>query len=135
MKDVGLLKFKDKGLRHGQTLVLLLVLMTTGVVITSAAVMIIIANSQAASKFSSGEAAYSVAESGAENAILRLIRNPNYTGEILTVGGGEATIIVSGSTTKTIVSEGVVGNFRRKVQIVGTYVNNIFTPSSWDEID
>ena len=121
--------------KKGQTLVMLLVLMTAGVIITSAAVVMIIINSQSSSKFALGESAYAIAESGAENAILRLVRNPNYAGETLTVGSGTATITVSGSSTKTIVSEGVRGNFRRKVQIVGTYVNNIFTPSSWTEID
>ncbi len=114
---------------------MLLVLMTTGIIITSAAVILIIVNSQASSKFSLGEDAYAIAESGAENAILRLIRNPSYAGETLTVGNGSATITVTGSSTKTIVSEGVRGNFRRKVQVVGGYVNNIFTPTSWTEID
>ena len=95
----------------------------------------IIINYQASSKFALGEDAYAIAESGAENAIIRLIRNPNYAGETLTVGNGSATITVSGSSTKTIVSEGVRGNFRRKVQVVGGYVNNIFTPTSWTEID
>lgn len=121
--------------KKGQTLVMLLVLMTTGIIITSAAVILIIVNSQASSKFSLGEDAYAIAESGAENAILRLIRNPSYAGETLTVGNGSATITVTGSSTKTIVSEGVRGNFRRKVQVVGGYVNNIFTPTSWTEID
>ena len=121
--------------QKGQTLVMLLILMTTGIIITSAAVILIIVNSQAASKFSLGEDAYAIAESGAENAILRLIRNPSYTGETLTVGNGSATITVTGSSTKTIISEGVRGDFRRKVQVVGGYVNNIFTPTSWTEID
>lgn len=114
---------------------MLLVLMTAGVVITSAAVVMIIVNSQAASKFSLGQDAYGIAESGAENAILRLVRNPSYVGETLTVGSGTATITVTGSSTKTIVSEGVRGSFRRKIQVVGSYVNNIFTPTTWTEID
>lgn len=121
--------------KKGQTLVMLLILMTAGMIITTAAVIMIIVNSQASSKFALGEDVFAIAESGAENAILRLIRNPNYVGETLTVGSGIATITVSGTSTKTIVSEGVRGNFRRKVQVVGGYVNNIFTPTSWTEID
>lgn len=121
--------------RAGQTLVMLLVLMTAGVIITSAAVVMIIVNSQSSSKFVLGENAYAIAESGAENAILRLVRNPAYAGEALMVGNGTATITVTGSSTKTIVSEGVRGSFRRKIQVIGTYVDNIYTPSSWTEID
>lgn len=122
-------------MKSGQALVLLIVLMVVGLTITSAAVVYVIVNSRAATSFSRGEVAYGVAESGAENAILRLVRNPNYNGETLTVGSGIATITVSGSSTKTIVSEGAVGDFRRKIQVTGSYINNIFTASNWAEID
>lgn len=130
-------KSSEAGFREkpGQALVLLIVLMVVGLTITSAAVVYVIVNSRAATSFSRGEMAYGVAESGAENAILRLVRNPSYSGETLTVGGGTATITVSGSSTRTIISEGVVGDFRRKIQVTGSYVNNIFTASTWAEID
>lgn len=122
-------------LKRGQAMVLLIVIMVAGVIITSAAVMYVITNSRAASNLQIGEEAYGVAESGAENAIIRLVRDPNYSGETLVVDGGTATITVAGSSTKTIVSEGVVGDFRRKVQVTGSYINNIFTTATWAEID
>jgi len=121
--------------KNGQALTMLLVVMVAGMIITSAAVITIVINSAATSKLASGEEAYHIAESGAENAILRLVRDPSYVGETLTVGNGSATITVTGSGPKTIVSEGVMGSFRRKIQVVGTYVNNIFTVSTWSEID
>lgn len=121
--------------KSGQALVLLIVVMVVGTVITSAAVIFAIVNLKAASNLQSGEEAYAIAESGAENAILRLVRNPAYSGETLTVGSGEAVITVSGSGSLTIVSEGVLGNFRRKVEVTGSYVNNIFTVSAWREIE
>lgn len=122
-------------LKSGQALVLLIVVMVVGTVITSAAVIFAIVNLKAASNLQSGEEAYAIAESGAENAILRLVRNPAYGGETLTVGSGEAVITVSGSGNLTVVSEGVRGNFRRKVEVTGSYVNNIFTVSAWREIE
>lgn len=121
--------------KSGQALVLLIVVMVVGTVITSAAVIFAIVNLKAASNLQSGEEAYAIAESGAENGILRLVRNPAYTGETLTVGSGQAVITVSGSGNLTIVSEGVRGNFRRKVEVNGSYVNNIFTVSTWREIE
>ena len=121
--------------KPGQALVLLIVVMVVGTIVTSAAVIFVIVNSQAASNLQSGEETYAIAESGAENGILRLVRDPNYGGETLTVGMGSTVITVSGSGTKTIVSEGVRGNFRRKVEVVGSYVNNIFTVSTWREIN
>jgi hypothetical protein len=78
--------------------------------------------------------AFQVAESGAENAIIRLLRDPNYTGETLTVGTGTAVITVTGTTTKTIISSGTNGSYLRKVQIVVGYVNNVLTISSWEEV-
>lgn len=124
-----------KSKRKGQVLVSLLVFMTVGVIITSAAVVYIIVNTQGSSKFSLGEEAIKIAESGAENAVLRLMRDPSYSGETLTVGSGTATVTVSGSSTKTIISSGTSGSFSRKVQVDGVYVNNIFTVSSWTLID
>ncbi len=120
--------------KRGQTLVTLLIFMVIGITITSAAVMMTVVNSQNATKFQEGLVAYQIAESGAENAIIRLLRDPNYTGETLTVGVGTATITVTGTTTKTIVSAGVNGNYLRQVQVVASYVNNALTISSWQEI-
>ncbi|MCR4324324.1 MAG: hypothetical protein NUV69_01405 [Candidatus Curtissbacteria bacterium] len=122
--------------RSGMVLVTLLVFMAVGIIITSAAVVIVLVNSQATSRFFLGEEAYAAAESGAENAILRLQRDPNYAGESgMIIGRGTANITVSGSSTKTIVSESTVGSYKRKIQVVGNYQNFIFTPTSWVEIN
>ena len=81
--------------KSGQALVTLLVFMIIAVTITSSAVMIIILNSKGSYRFQDGLVAYQIAESGAENAILRLLRNPDYTGETdLAVGEGTASIPV-----------------------------------------
>ncbi len=122
--------------KSGQALVLLLVFVATVTIVTAAAVTITIINSQTTSKFASGEETLQVAEAGAEYAIVRLFQNPNYAGETLTVGAGSATITVTpGASPKTILSIGQVGNFIRKVQVVGTFANFTFTPTSWQQID
>ncbi len=123
-----------KFFKKGQTLVTLLIFMVIGITITTAAVMMAITNSQNVTKFQEGMIAFQVAESGAENAIIRLLRDPNYTGETLTVGTGTAVITVTGTTTKTIISSGTNGSYLRKVQIVVGYVNNVLTISSWEEV-
>lgn len=121
--------------KEGQAMTLLLVFVAVASVIISAVVIVTIINSASTSKDSLGEESFLVAEAGAENAIISLVRNPNYTGETMSVGTyGSAIITVTGTTTKTIISEGVVGNFRRKVQIVGNFSNNVFTLTSWTEI-
>src|SRR3990167_6112050 len=125
-------------MKTGQALVTLLVFIATETIITAAATTVTLINSQTTGKFAQGESALSIAQAGADNAILRILRDPNgiYTGEgPITIGSGTATITVSGSSVKTITSEGKDGNFIRKIQIVGTFVNNTFTVSSWDLVD
>lgn len=123
------------GKESGQMLVALLAFMAMSITITSAATAITLVNTQTTSKFSQGQEALSLAETGAENALMRLLRDPTYTGpETLTLLNGTATISVSGSSPKTITSEGKSGEFRRRVQVTATQVNNVLTVNSWSEV-
>ena len=63
--------------QKGQTLVSLMIFMVTAVIIITAAVAVIIINSKATSKFYQGIVSYDIAETGIENAIIRLLRDPN----------------------------------------------------------
>ena len=121
-------------MKKGQTLVFLLVFMTIAITVTAAAVVLMVVNSQSANRMELGSIAYDVAEGGAENAILRLLRDPSYTGETLTIGTGTATITVTGSGPYTILSKGVSGNFLRQVEIQVAYSSGIMSITSWREI-
>lgn len=118
----------------GQTLSVLLVFMAAAIIIISGAVVVTIVNSTSSGNFASGSVALDIAESGAENGLLRLIRNPNYSGEILPVGQGTATITVTDGATPTLISVGAIGAFSRKIQVKTSYNNNVLTISSWKEI-
>ncbi|MBA3723845.1 MAG: hypothetical protein H0W89_03035 [Candidatus Levybacteria bacterium] len=121
--------------QKGQALITLLFFMIIGITITSAAVVMILVNSLSGAKLQQGEIAYHIAKSGAENGVLRLLRNPSYTGEDdLGIGGGLVDITVSGSGPYTITSTGTTGNFTRKVETTVTYVNNLLTVTSQKEI-
>jgi hypothetical protein len=125
---------KSNNQTAGQVLVALLVFMVIAITITSAAVTIVLVNSEAASKLESGEMALDVAESGAENSLMRLLRDPDYPGEVnLPVGQGFVDATVSGSTTKTIIATGKLGSFQRKIQVVASYNNNQLQVNSWKE--
>lgn len=123
-------RIKEKG----QALITLLFFVLISLTITTGAIIIIIANSISVSKSQEGTLAYYVAESGVENALLRLLRDPNYTGETLTIGTGTAVITVTGANPKTVVVVGQNGNFKRTVQAQMTYSNGYYTFSSWKEI-
>lgn len=119
--------------RSGQTLVTLLVFIVVATAVTSTAVAVLINTTRSSSIIGESITATQIADSGAENALLRLLRDPNYSGETLTVGNGTATITVSGSNPKTINSVGRIGDFQKTVQIVVTY-NNTMSVTSWSYV-
>lgn len=121
-------------LNAGQALVTLLIFMVLGITVTTAAVTLVINNSISTTKAQQAAIVYSIAESGAENAVLRLLRNPFYTGETLEVGEGTAVITVTGTNPKIIRSVGTAGNFKRTIEIQATFTNNILTIQSWNEV-
>lgn len=127
-------------LQKGQALITLLFYVIIVVTISTAAVIMLIINTTSASKLQEGIVAYYVAESGAEEALLRVLRNPAYTGTgyngepPLTVGDGTATITVVPGSPTTITSTGRVGNFVRIVQVTANYTGGYYTISSWEEI-
>lgn len=119
--------------QSGQTLIALLVFISMAMTITMASAAVALINTRANTSVVAGEAVLQAAESGAEDAMRQILRYPSYTGETITVGDGTVTISVSGTTTKTIVSQAVIGDYRRTITVVGTYANTVLTISSWSE--
>jgi len=124
---------KKKINQTGQALVLLLIYVVIAITITTAAIAVSISSSQSTDKVYQGATAFDIAESGAETAILKLLRDPNYTGETLTVSGGTATITITGSTIKTVTSRGTIGNFTRTILATVDTSNNVLVVTSWKE--
>ena len=120
--------------QKGQALVLLLVFVAIAMIVTTSAVTLTIVNTQSTSRLSLGKQALSLAQSGLDNAILRLLRDPAYNGETITIGSGSVTITVTGITTRTITSVGSLTDYQRTIRVVGSYVNNIFTITSYQEV-
>jgi hypothetical protein len=116
---------------NGQVVLTIVVLMVVMILITTAATFSSIANTHSAYVFQEGNRAYDLAETGMENALLRLLRSPTYTGETLTVGDGTVVVTKSGTT---LTSTATLGSFVRKIQVVIVYNNNILTVSTWKEI-
>lgn len=129
------MKFAHLTSQNGQALVTLLFFVLIAVIVSSAAVVLILLNSLSATKLQEGSRTYTQAESGIENALLRLLRDPNYSGEVLPIDDGTITIEVSGggSSPYIIRSTSVLGDFTRSVQATAAYSDNILTVSSWEE--
>lgn len=122
-------------MRRGQILVVLLVFVAMAMAVVSAAVAVMISNTQSSSRFEVGQTALGLAESGVEEALLMLLRDPNYGGETLTTTDGTATISVTGSDPKTILSSAVVRGAGRKIQVVASYGLGVLKVQTWREIE
>lgn len=109
---------------------LLMFVLVAMTVITST-ITTVISSTRAASVEQQGIDAYYVAEAGAENALMRLLRDPSYNGETLPVGNNSAIVTISGPT---ITSIGQVNNLTRKIQVVTSYNDNQMTITNWKEI-
>lgn len=123
-----------KKYQSGQALVTFLLFVLISLTITSASSIISVINTQSSEKIEQGLITVESAESGAENALMRLLRDPSYTGEILTIGTSTVVTTVTGTTSKTITATATNGNFVRKVQIIASYTNYVLTVTSWQEI-
>lgn len=118
----------------GMALVLVMILGAIGFLVLTLGLTASSIALQSSLQTAQGGEALHVAESGAENALIRMIRDPNYTGETLTIGDGTATITVTGTNPQTLTVVGVVGTATRSIQISVTQVDGATTITSWTEI-
>ena len=133
------MKYKNIKTESGQALVMLLFFIMIGITITTAAIFIIAVNSLSATNVNEGEIAKAMAETGAEKALLSVLRG-NYvkegtTQENVPLTGGEANItITSTNGTATIDSEGTAGNYIKKVRVTVTK-DGMMEVTSWKEVN
>ncbi|OGH38315.1 MAG: hypothetical protein A3B44_01565 [Candidatus Levybacteria bacterium RIFCSPLOWO2_01_FULL_38_21] len=117
--------------QKGQVFVTLLFFVIIGVTIISAETIVLFTNILSGSTEEQGANAYYVAESGIEEALLRLNRNPGYAGGVLTVGqGNAATQVGNGIITATGTYAGTIKKI--EVQIVNN--DGALRIVSWKEI-
>jgi hypothetical protein len=121
-------------MKNGYTAVLLLVFVTVATVICAAAVNMAAANFESVTTFQLSQETYAAAESGMENALLRFLRDPSFTGETFTIGTITVTSTVTGTDPYTIRSEAVNGNFQRSIRVTVTRSDGILSITSWAEV-
>lgn len=124
-------RFKNPFYQKGQIFITLLFFVIIGVTIISAEAIVLFTNILSASSAEQGTNAYYVAESGAEEALLRLLRNPSYIGGVITVGSGNAVVQINGNI---ITSTGTYASIIKKIQIQTVSNNGVLSIVSWKEI-
>lgn len=126
--------------KYQQGLALITVLMfgAVALIVIVFGTTLMVIQADVARQFLSSQKALTVAESGMENALLRLLRDPNYSGEILTLADGTATIEVTGSgldKTVTVTADtDFVLDSRRTIQAIITEENGRVIVNSWKEL-
>ncbi len=128
------LSIKNLKSNSGQTLVLLLVFMLITINVTTASVGMIINSSTSTDKLYQGSNALTIAEGGAETAMIKLLRNSSYSGETVQIGNGEAVVSVTNGNPITVTSVGTLNNFSRTIQVTVSTSSGILTVTSWREI-
>lgn len=118
----------------GQTLVILMTYMVIAIIVTTASIALVINSSIGTDKVYQGANSLDIAESGAETAMIKLIRDPSYTGETVDVGNGQAVVTVTGTNPKTVLSKGTLNDFTRTIQVIVDTSNYRITVTSWKEI-
>lgn len=121
--------------QSGMALVTVLIFTAVALIVIVMGVTLSITQVDSAVTYSSGQEAILTAESAAENALIRLLRNPNYAGETLTFENGTATIVVSGvSPNKQIDVTADVSSSVRKLRIGFSDVDGILQVNTWQEV-
>lgn len=110
----------------GQTLISLILIAVIGITVAMGATSLVFVNSRSGLGVQQGSMAYAIAQSGADNAMLRLLRDPSYQGESnFVIDGGYADIQVSSNSGSFIAtSSGKIGNYIRKIEIRAHYDEN-----------
>ena len=118
--------------QKGHILVTLLFFMVISISIITSIVFIAFNTLKSGSSMEQGTLAYYAAETGVENALIRLVRDPAYSGETFTLDQGSVLIEVSGDV---ITSTATIGNSIKKIQVETVYNNNILEISTWKEVN
>jgi type II secretory pathway component PulK len=119
----------------GMALVSVIIFSAVAMIVITMAISLSILTAQANRQLLQGQQALHVAESGVENALMQLLRNPAYNQETLIIGNGTAIINVgtpNGQRTVNVV--GTVGSATRTVEVVIDDTNGTMTVESWREI-
>lgn len=127
---------KTHSLRHnqrGQTVVTLLVFVLVAIMLTTSAAFITTINTRSNTSVLRGHQALVNAETGVYTAMQAILRDSTFTSDTVTMPEGTVTISVTGTTTRTIVSQGVSGSFHRTVTVVAGLTGTAWTITSWVE--
>lgn len=119
----------------GQALITLLFTVVIGMLVTTGAIMTLVNAYKSLSDQELTTFAYITAETGMENGILRIMRDPSYTGETIVLDGNRTSVVtVTQAPGYVLLSVGSVGSVTRKIQVNAHFTGLTFIIDSWKEV-
>lgn len=121
--------------QRGSSSIMLVSIIMLITFLVSAAVAVSYSLSRDAVTQIQSERALAAAESGAEEGLLRLLRNPGATGPFsLSLDGSDVTITYMGTTPQVITSQATYGSLTRTLQVEASFTDGQLNVSEWQEI-
>ena len=127
-----------KNKQQALALITVLIFGALAMIVIIFGITLMVIQTDSSRQFFTAQKSLSLAESAMENALLRLLRNPNYSGEILTFPEGTARIVVSDDGTNKLVtvtaSTGQILDSVRIIQVVLIEEDGRLVVQSWREL-
>lgn len=121
--------------KSGQILTSVIVFMAFGLSVIALSSVLTIINIQNTAKYSESTRALNYAEAGAEEAVLRIIRDPNYPGGTLPLDTANVNMqIVGDASNKTVTSTAVYNGFTKRIQVQVSLADDKVSLVSWKQI-
>jgi len=121
--------------KSGQILTSVIVFMAFGLSVIALSSVLTIINIQSTAKNSESTKTLSYAEAGAEEAILRLVRDPGYSGGTLLIDDVSVLVVVTGdAVNKTISSTAAYNGFTKKIEAAVSLADSKVSLLSWKQV-
>ena len=121
--------------QSGQALIMVILIGIVALVAVVSATTLVISELKKNTATIFGVTQYQITYGALENAFMRLLRNPNYTGETVTLAGSTCYITVTGDAMiKTIESRCSNGTYVRKAGATASFTDGIMIISGIAEL-
>lgn len=120
--------------QQGQALIMVILIGVIAIIAVVSASTLVISELKKNTSTSYGVSQYSIAYGALENAFMRLLRDPNYTGETVALSSSTCYITATAGSTKTVEARCTDGRYVRKVGATVTFSAGIMTVSGITEV-
>jgi hypothetical protein len=121
--------------QKGNILITVLIFTVIGMTITGGIISIALNENTQIVQTNNAQKALSIAQSGGEKALIKLLRDPSYTGGSYNISNGTVTITINNTNNNIeITSMGTFNNNSRTIRITSILSENNNTITGWEEV-